>query len=135
MGQVGLLWFAKWNSVTSLGGLAQAAKKHWPPPPPVSVRSLLTVLGLPKQVYALFPAGPGPLDYGFTWRDGGRGSPIQATSWQWRLMKMTGDQSFSEIDSGTLQSPIPEPTYLGIPPLTGKLNYSTDYRLLCGSVQ
>jgi len=115
---VGLLWFAKWNGVNSIGGLAQKAGKKWPPPPPISAWSLLTVLGLPlaPEQLALQGPAPGTLDYGLTWEDSGHGSPLQATSWQWKVL----DASGALIAGGTVKT-------LGVPPVEKRFKYGGDY--------
>jgi hypothetical protein len=106
MGDISLIWFAKHYGVSSLGGLAQKAKKHWPPPPPVSVRDFLRVIGLPLSPDASttveFIGMQGGEDlYSFSWKDPGAGTPIQATSWQWKLI----DVNLNVVGSGTVQRP------------------------------
>jgi len=82
MGDISLIWFAKRNGVNSLGGLAQKAKKHWPPPPAISVRSVLQVIGLPLSPDAstneAFVGMQGGEDlYSFSWKDPGAGTQFK----------------------------------------------------------
>jgi hypothetical protein len=78
---ISLIAFAKYYNVNSIMGLAQKARKT---SPPISVRSLLHILGLPLQPTNLSLVFAG-LDGTFSWQDPAASSPIQATNWQWQL--------------------------------------------------
>lgn len=51
MPDVSLEALAKYYGVGSLGGLAQKAHKHWPPPPQISIREVLGIIGLAARPY------------------------------------------------------------------------------------
>jgi hypothetical protein len=85
-----LLAFAKYYGVTSVGGLAQKAKEHWPPPPSISIRSVLNVIGQPLQIEFNDNADVKTqgLDYWLLWIDPGAGTPLAATSWDWNIQEV-----------------------------------------------
>jgi hypothetical protein len=87
-----LVGFANYYDVNSLSGLAQKAKKHWPPPPPISIRSVLSVLGLPQQVQFYDNSTDGVkqqgLNFWLSWIDPGAGTPVAATSWDWNIAEV-----------------------------------------------
>lgn len=88
MPDVSLEAFARYYGVGSLGGLAQKAHKHWPPPPQISIREVVGIIGLPlapTNGEVAESADGTRMQCSFSWQDEGAGTVLQATSWAWKI--------------------------------------------------
>jgi hypothetical protein len=110
---VSLEAFARYYGVGSLGGLAQKAHKHWPPPPQISIREVLGIIGLPlpsdNPNVVTKPTGTTRALCSFSWQDEGAGTPLQATSWAWKIHTTN---SSTAVAQGTVTEPSAGPVTL-----------------------
>lgn len=91
MADASLRGFASYYGVNGAGGLARKARRKWPPPPPISMRSVYVQLGLPLQPVNLFQGVLDPTQPQLTWGDAAAGTPLQATGWSWRITDLRGN--------------------------------------------
>jgi hypothetical protein len=121
VGDIGLRWFAEGDHVNSIGGLAKVAGKTWPPPPPVSARSLLPIIAVPWEAGVLQLDGPvygpkpGEIAYGLNWENTGNGSPVAAKSWLWSVANAGNPLAHGSV-------PVP-----GVSPLSGVFEEGGSY--------
>ncbi len=122
MSNIGLRYFCEGDHVDSIGTLAQVAGKTWPPPPPVSARSLLSIIAVPDEASVLQLEGPvygskvGEIAYGLNWENNGNDTPVAATSWQWSVADGVGNL----LAKGSVPAP-------GVAPVSGVFEEGGDY--------
>lgn len=122
MGDIGLRYFAEGYDVDSIGGIAQAAGKTWPPPPPVYARSLLSIIAVPPEASVFQIEGPvygakaGEIAYGLNWENNGFTTPVAATSWKWSVADGVGNP----LKDGSVPAP-------GVSPLSGVFEEGGSY--------
>ena len=122
MSDIGLRYFAEGDHVDSIGGIAQVAGKAWPPPPPVSARSLLPIIAVPPGASNFQLEGPvygakaGEIAYGLNWENNGFTTPVAATSWKWSV----ADGDGNPLKDGSV--PVP-----GVSPLSGVFEEGGSY--------
>ena len=130
--------FSRFLGAGELSGMALKVGLRWPPPPPVSVRNLASLVGLPVVpndfaiAYGEFIDGklPPPLppdsngvpvkETVFEWRDPGWGSVRQATSWEIQIKKHNTGEVFEQFRG---EQKFPNGQYT----ISKNLDYSTAY--------
>jgi hypothetical protein len=122
VGDIGLRYFAEGYDVDSIGGIAQAAGKTWPPPPPVYARSLLSIIAVPPEASVFQLEGPvygakaGEIAYGLNWENNGFTTPVAATSWKWSVADGVGNR----LKDGSVPAP-------GVSPVSGVFEEGGSY--------